>query len=160
MELNRLTFAACVEFVVTNAVYPSGSAFRTVSAARLPSAPGLFSITTVMFVDARMLSARCLVTLSVALPGGNGTIRVIRWEGYGSADAPEKEAAKSIRVAGMSHIKLILNLISTRQLLGIGRHLPAKWHSLYSTSALETFNRIQIGHSRRDPFDHRECRVL
>jgi hypothetical protein len=47
----------------------------------LPSAPGLFSTNTVAFVAARMLSAKCLVTLSVALPAGNGTISVMRWDG-------------------------------------------------------------------------------
>src|SRR5216683_6792567 len=109
MELNRLTFAACVEFVVTNAVYPSGSAFRTASAARLPSAPGLFSTTTVAFVAVRMLSARCLVTLSVALPGGNGTTSVMRWEGKDSADTFEEAAAKSSRIAGP---RTALNLMS------------------------------------------------
>src|SRR6516225_9752155 len=31
-----------------------------------------------------MLSANRLVTLSVALLAGNGTINVIRWDGYGS----------------------------------------------------------------------------
>ena len=78
-------------------------------AARLPSAPGLFSTTAVAFVAVRMLSARCLVTLSVALPGGNGTTSVMRWEEKGSADTFEEAAAKSSRIAGP---RTALNLMS------------------------------------------------
>jgi hypothetical protein len=44
-----------------------------------------------------MLSANRLVTLSVALLAGNGTINVIRWDGYGSADVATAAARSSVR---------------------------------------------------------------
>jgi hypothetical protein len=59
-----------------------------------------------------MLSARCRVTLSVALPGGNGTISVMRCEGYGSADAAGKDATRRSRTAAIPPVKLALKLIT------------------------------------------------
>src|SRR5260370_35228524 len=82
---------------------------RTASGARLPFAPGLVSTATVAFVGVRMRSARWLVTVTVALPGGNGATSVMRWEGKGLADTFEEAAAKRSRIAGH---RTALNLMS------------------------------------------------
>src|SRR5215831_12557855 len=68
-------------------VYPSGLERAISSIARMPKAPGLFSITTGWPRIGRMCSPTMRMTISVALPGPNGTTTLIGFEGYLSCAA-------------------------------------------------------------------------
>src|SRR5262249_28348548 len=68
-------------------VYPSGLERDISSIARMPKAPGLFSITTGCPRIGRICSPTMRMTISVALPGPNGTTTLTGFEGYLSCAA-------------------------------------------------------------------------
>src|SRR5215472_2070765 len=68
-------------------VYPSGLERAISSIARMPKAPGLFSITTGWPRIGRICSPTMRMTISVALPGPNGTTTLTGFEGYLSCAA-------------------------------------------------------------------------
>src|SRR5215831_18574213 len=63
-------------------VYPSGLERAISSIARMPKAPGLFSITIGWPRIGRICSPTMRMTISVALPGPNGTTTLMGFEGY------------------------------------------------------------------------------
>src|SRR5215831_7639602 len=73
-------------------VYPSGLERAISSIARIPKAPGLFSITTGWPRIGRICSPTMRMTISVALPGPNGTTTLTGFEGYLSCAATSTPA--------------------------------------------------------------------
>jgi hypothetical protein len=72
---------AIEELLPIKTVYPSAGAESTACVAMKLFAPGLFSITTDWDVNSESFFAKYLAEVSVALPGGNGTINLIVFEG-------------------------------------------------------------------------------
>src|SRR5258706_8306511 len=68
-------------------VYPSGFAWATAFAPRIPAAPLRFSTTTGLGHFALSFVATVRAEISVPPPGGKGTTNVIGLEGYGCENA-------------------------------------------------------------------------
>src|SRR5262249_46317832 len=73
---------------LTNNVYPSGADLATAAAARLPPAPGRFSISTGCFSAAAIGSAMARAIVSVVPPAGAPPHSLIGRAGYSWAWAP------------------------------------------------------------------------
>src|SRR6516164_3316434 len=81
------TLVATGAEVENRSVSPSGADLATATTARLPVAPGLFSITNAPLNCVRNCSAIRRATMSVLPPAGNGTTIVTVWDGHGWAGA-------------------------------------------------------------------------
>src|SRR6516162_1851637 len=102
---------------LSRSVYPSGSLLATKSAARVPPAPGRFSMNNVWPICCETRSSTMRATVSPAFPAVNGLITLIGLAGQVSARAATVAIERATAAKNADHVRIDIMFCSRKSVM-------------------------------------------